>query len=391
MQTIHDLIEHIPIRHNLTSTIMLLGVAQNLFLSFVLFIKSKENTSLLYFAILILCGSLVFLDTYLCYTGIIKYVLEWNDSSEVLVLLIGPMLYFSIYGFLKRKSVSFSIGWWHFVLPIFYLISQIPFYTAPISVKLNAYLGAYYRNMGTAPVPDTFNYSYHHIKDVFDWLILLSLLLYTLLSLKLVRDERIRNAIRKKTHKSSKYIFTRNSAIILCLFFILLFIVFYLYDDDGGDHYIAIFQTLVAFANTYLIISKSKFFEKSWAADKYETLGSSQHELVFNDIDTFVIDNEYFIKKEASLKDLATQLKIHPNQISKSINSDFGSNFNHYINSKRINLAKKRLIDPLFSHLTIEAIGETVGFKSKSAFYNAFKKITGISPSKFVKSISPKL
>jgi YesN/AraC family two-component response regulator len=171
----------------------------------------------------------------------------------------------------------------------------------------------------------------------------------------------------------------------------LLFIVFYLYDDDGGDHYIAIFQTLVAFANTYLIISKSKFFEKSWAADKYETLGSSQHELVFNDIDTFVIDNEYFIKKEASLKDLATQLKIHPNQISKSINSDFGSNFNHYINSKRINLAKKRLIDPLFSHLTIEAIGETVGFKSKSAFYNAFKKITGISPSKFVKSISPKL
>jgi AraC-like DNA-binding protein len=391
MQTIHDLIEHIPIRHNLTSTIMLLGVAQNLFLSFVLFIKSKENTSLLYIAILILCGSLVFLDTYLCYTGIIKYVLEWNDSSEVLVLLIGPMLYFSIYGFLKRKSVSFSIGWWHFVLPIFYLISQIPFYTAPISVKLNAYLGAYYRNMGTAPVPDTFNYSYHHIKDVFDWLILLSLLLYTLLSLKLVRDERIRNAIRKKTHKSSKYIFTRNSAIILCLFFILLFIVFYLYDDDGGDHYIAIFQTLVAFANTYLIISKSKFFEKSWAADKYETLGSSQHELVFNDIDTFVIDNEYFIKKEASLKDLATQLKIHPNQISKSINSDFGSNFNHYINSKRINLAKKRLIDPLFSHLTIEAIGETVGFKSKSAFYNAFKKITGISPSKFVKSISPKL
>ena len=137
MQTIHDLIEHIPIRHNLTSTIMLLGVAQNLFLSFVLFIKSKENTSLLYFAILILCGSLVFLDTYLCYTGIIKYVLEWNDSSEVLVLLIGPMLYFSIYGFLKRKSVSFSIGWWHFVLPIFYLISQIKCQSFPSRIFIN--------------------------------------------------------------------------------------------------------------------------------------------------------------------------------------------------------------------------------------------------------------
>ncbi|TDS12566.1 AraC family transcriptional regulator [Maribacter caenipelagi] len=391
METIHDLIEQIPIRHNLTSTIMLLGVAQNLFLSFVLFMKSKDNKFLLYFAFLILSGAFIFLDTYLCYTGLIKYALEWNDSSEVFVLLIGPLLYFSIYCFLKRKLVSLKTGWWHFILPIGYLLSQIPFYTAPISVKLNAYLGAYYRNLGTTLVPDTFNYSYHHIKDIFDWLILFSLLLYTLLSLKLVKDERNRNTESKKTYQSSKYIFTRNSAIILSLFFILLFVVFYLYDDDGGDHYIAIFQTMVAFATSYIIISKSKFFEKSWAADKYETLGSSQHELTFHEIETFVNNNDYFIKKEASLKDLANQLKIHPNQISKTINSDFGSNFSHYINSKRVNLAKKRLIDPHFSHLTIEAIGDTVGFKSKSSFYNAFKQIANISPSQFAKSISPKL
>ncbi len=102
-------------------------------------------------------------------------------------------------------------------------------------------------------------------------------------------------------------------------------------------------------------------------------------------------NNLFYTNTQASLKNLATQLAIHPNQISKTINSDFGSNFNHYINSKRIDLAKERLVDPQFSHLTIEAIGETVGFKSKSAFYNAFKKISGISPSKFAKSISPKL
>ena len=75
----------------------------------------------------------------------------------------------------------------------------------------------------------------------------------------------------------------------------------------------------------------------------------------------------------------------------KKVKRDFGSNYNHYINNKRIELAKERLVDPKFSHLTIEAIGESVGFKSKSAFYNAFKKISGISPFKFTKSISPKL
>lgn len=391
METFHDLIEQIPIRHNFTSTIMLLGVAQNLFLSIVLFEKSKNNRLLLYFAFLLLFGTLVFLDTYLCYTGLIKHLPEWNDSSEAFVLLIGPFLYFTIYAFLKRKPISIHKGWWHLILPLGYLLSQIPFYIAPVSVKLNAYLGAYYSNLGTASVPDTFNYSYHHIKDIFDWLILFSLLLYTLLSLKLVKEERYRNDTDKAKLRSAKYIFTRNSAIILCTFFFLLFVVFYIYDDDGGDHFIAIFQTFVAFATTHIIISKSKFFEKSWAADKYETLGSSQHELTFHEIETFVNDNDYFIKKEASLKDLANQLKIHPNQISKTINSDFGSNFSHYINSKRVNLAKKRLIDPHFSHLTIEAIGDTVGFKSKSSFYNAFKKVSNISPSQFVKSISPKL
>ncbi|MEP3372188.1 MAG: helix-turn-helix domain-containing protein [Maribacter dokdonensis] len=391
MDTLQDLIAQIPIRHNFTSTIMLLGVAQNLFLSIVLFVKSMNNRLLLYFAFLLLFGTLVFLDTYLCYTGLIKHLLEWNDSSEVFVLLIGPFLYFTIYAFLKRKPISIRKGWWHLILPLGYLLSQIPFYTAPVSVKLNAYLGAYYSILGTASVPDTFNYSYHHIKDIFDWLILFSLLLYTLLSLKLVKEERYRNDTDKANLKSAKYIFTRNSAIILCTFFILLFVVFYIYDDDSGDHFIAIFQTLVAFATTYIIISKSKFFEKSWVADKYETLSNAADEVTFKEIETFVDNNLFYTNSQASLKNLATQLAIHPNQISKTINSDFGSNFNHYINSKRIDLAKERLVDPQFSHLTIEAIGETVGFKSKSAFYNAFKKISGISPSKFAKSISPKL
>ncbi|HAI41492.1 MAG TPA: hypothetical protein DCM40_26955, partial [Maribacter sp.] len=123
---------------------------------------------------------------------------------------------------MKRKPISIRKGWWHLILPLGYLLSQIPFYTAPVSVKLNAYLGAYYSNLGTASVPDTFNYSYHHIKDIFDWLILFSLLLYTLLSLKLVKEERYRNDTDKANLKSAKYIFTRNSAIILCTFFILL-------------------------------------------------------------------------------------------------------------------------------------------------------------------------
>lgn len=366
---------------------MLLGVVQSFFLSTVIFLRSKNNPPILYFGWSLLFSSIVFFDTYLCYTGLIKNVIFLNDSSEAFVLLICPFIYFTLYGITKRKSVSFRKHWFHFVLPLFYFISQIPFYLGPNSVKYNAYIGAYYPHFEFANVSTNFNYGYHFIKDVFDWLILFSFLAYIVLSFKLVREERKRT----KERNTGKYTFSRNAIVILMLLLVFVFIVFYTFDDDGGDHYIAIFQTIIAFSTTYLILSKSQFFKKSWIADKYETLSSSKSDLSFTEINDFVEKETYFLSNTASLHNLATLLNVHPNQISKAINQENKSNFNDFINEKRVSLSKIRLLDKAYAHLTIEAIGESVGFKSKSAFYNAFKKYTGSSPSSFVKSSSPKL
>lgn len=383
MQELQSVLDQIPIRHNFTSSLMFLGIVQTLFIGIVILIRSKKNYAIKYLGWSFLCSGIVFFDTYLCYTGLIKNILFLNDSTEFLVLLIFPFTYFSIYGLIKRTPMTFKVHWWHFILPAGYFLTQIPFYFAPLSVKYNAYLGAYFPDLTSVAVPETYNYSYRYFKDIFDWLILFSISLYTFISLKLVWNERRKNIANKTKSNSGKYIFTRNSAIVLLLLLIFIFSIFYSYDDDGGDHYIVFFQAIIAFATTYLIMSESRFFEKSWIADKYETIGNSKNDLNFEKIQSYVDSQDYYLLQAASLNDLASLLKVHPNQISKIINLENESNFNDYINQKRVTIAKTRLTDTRYAHLTIEAIGNSVGFKSKSAFYNAFKKHTGNSPSAF--------
>ncbi|MEM8846028.1 MAG: AraC family transcriptional regulator [Bacteroidota bacterium] len=185
------------------------------------------------------------------------------------------------------------------------------------------------------------------------------------------------------TVKTNKYLFSRNSVAILFFVFLFVFFIFYRFDNDSGDHYIGMVQTFITFTIAYIILGESRFFEKSWIADKYETLTASG--LPFDSIEALVIEKSYFESPSASLKDLAHQLNTNTNQLSKTINVHTGGNFNDYINQKRINEAKNRLLDKDFGHLTVEAIGNSVGFNSKSAFYTAFKKFTNTSPSAFLK------
>lgn len=383
MESLQYILQQIPVRHNLASHLMFLGIVQGVFLSFVILFHSKKGSATVLFGWALLVQCLVFTDTYLCYTGLIKYILHFNDSTEVFVLLIAPTIYFFIYALLERKPITFKKHWPHFLLPLLYGLSQINYYLAPIEVKLNAYLGAYYNNLGYVSVPDSFSYSFQKIKDEFRWMILFSLLFYIILAARLVFKAKSKKTFSPKNIKVDKYTFSRNTVVIFSCLLIFIFLIFLNYDDDGGDHYIGILQAIITFTTSFFIISESRFFEKSWIADKYETLTSGS--ILFDDIEKCISEDDRFLNENMSLKNLAEKLDSNTNLVSKLINSETGTNFNDYLNQKRIIIAKDRLIDNKYSHLTIEAIGLSVGFKSKSAFYTAFKKHTSTSPSMFMK------
>ncbi len=382
LEQVQPIIDQIPIRHNLVSHFMFLGIVQAYFLTLVIFLRSRSGSPIRMFGWSLLFQAIVCTDTYLCYTGLMKYSLHWNDSTEFLVLLIAPSIYFFTYALLKRKPITLKKHWIHFLVPLAYPITQIGYFSNPLSVKLNAYLDAYHPSIPMVEVPETVRFEYQVIKDEFRWLVLFSFMTYSILSIRLVLKSRKNRKLPSKNVRIDKYAFTRNTLIFLVLLLTLVFIVYLNYDDDGGDHYIVLSMTAITYISSFFVLSESRFFENSWIADKYETL--STPEIPFEAIEKACADQNYFLSTEASLKGLANRVGINANTVSQVINTEKRMNFNDFLNQKRIRVAQQRLLDTSFKHLTIEGVGQSVGFRSKSAFYSAFKKHTGVSPSMFI-------
>ena len=94
-------------------------------------------------------------------------------------------------------------------------------------------------------------------------------------------------------------------------------------------------------------------------------------------------DEKLFCDEDLTLNRMADILSLTPHQVSEFLNNVLETNFNSFINSYRIDEAKQLLMED--SERSILSVAYSVGFNSKSVFYNAFTKVTGTSPTKFRK------
>lgn len=104
------------------------------------------------------------------------------------------------------------------------------------------------------------------------------------------------------------------------------------------------------------------------------------------DFEKIVIHEKRFLNPELTLDKLAHELQLSKSYLSRTINSELGVGFIDYVNTLRVEEAKKYLLNPDFSNYTLVSIGIEAGFNSKSAFYAAFKRNTGLTPTEFKKN-----
>jgi AraC-like DNA-binding protein len=96
-------------------------------------------------------------------------------------------------------------------------------------------------------------------------------------------------------------------------------------------------------------------------------------------------ENEPYLDPNLSLRTLAEQINIHPNQLSWLLNESIGKNFNEYINHFRIAAFKSIAKDPKNANITILGLAYDCGFNSKTVFNTYFKRETGLTPKQYLK------
>jgi len=147
------------------------------------------------------------------------------------------------------------------------------------------------------------------------------------------------------------------------------------------------FTFILYVAILLLIFKNSKetaFFEEK---EKYKNKEIDQNTLATIDQKlALIIEKELFLNPNFNLEEAAKELKVTKHLLSQYVNEILGKSFSNLIKEYRIEKAKRLLETE--KNYTIESLGYDSGFTSKSTFFTAFKKITGLTPAEYQKAYS---
>lgn len=401
---------------NFLSVLILIGSAQGLFLALALvFMRRGNRRANPLLAALLLTLSVLLIDGFLNVTAydsryprLIALIWPWN-------FLVGPFLYFYVRELSSPKRPVFSWGTiLHFLPAIVFALFPILFYSMSANETAPGWASS------ISPLKGTQLFT----QNVVPLLVVLQKVVYYLLSFLLVMaySSRIKQSFSSLETISLSWLRT-----LLLLFFSLCFLFtffsfiaapFGIYREIGYLLYLGtaavtyvmafkailqpeIFTRIEAARQVELIRADEGMvpdapalapdmpqeaagmmfrekYQKSWLTDERAT------EIVRRLLRLMETEKSY-LEAELTLPELAAKLSVSPHHLSQVINRETNKSFFDFVNEYRVQEAKRLLGSPKHGHLSILGIALDAGFNSKSAFYTAFGKHIGMTPSEFKK------
>jgi len=105
-------------------------------------------------------------------------------------------------------------------------------------------------------------------------------------------------------------------------------------------------------------------------------------------IEHYIQTHSFFRRQGVTINDLAAEVGISPRHVSYVLNNHFDQRFTDFINAYRVNYLITRFLNNNWRELSLEGLAKEAGFASRTTFFMAFKKHTGLNPTEYIQKIS---
>lgn len=183
--------------------------------------------------------------------------------------------------------------------------------------------------------------------------------------------------------------------LVICTTILLIFAAYvWAYAGITRGSYISgpLYFSLILYLVIFILLYRKKANDlSSFAGQKYgdRKLDEEDTQRVIARLQMVMETKALFRNSSLKVDDLAREISIPGHQLSRILNDSLQKNFTLFVNEYRVNAACKMLSQQ--TNFTIEAVGEEVGFNSKSTFFAAFKKIKGLTPNAYIRETTPDL
>jgi len=365
----------------ITNIIAIITVAQ-LLLFAVFLISAKKNRGFDKAALaLFLLANGIFILNFLAFRyseTILAYSINFFFIGGTFGFLFGPLLYLYTKAVTTKEFSFTKKNLLHFIPFIaVFCLTLIRFQFQPYETKLEIFNTGLYSRTGVV---------------LYLSLMHLITLTYLVISFLIVRNK---NLTLKGYYSSLDKINFNWLKLVVSAFFIMWIVdiinmaasLLGINSTDSKEllTFISLFINFV-FANL-LILKNLRLPEMEEVAEthKYEksplTL-QNKNEILFK-LEKLMKQEKLFLNSSLNLGEVAQKLSVVPRYLSQVINEIKGQNFYDFVNSYRIEEAKKILSDPAHNSEKILSVLYECGFNSKSVFNTVFKKNTGVTPSEF--------
>ena len=355
----------------------LLGAAQGLLLSLALLgVRSDNKTSNRLLAALTCAISIGVSGAVLLTSAYVFYFPHLSRLHQPFSFLAPPLLFLYIRTLTSPKEKLETKDFLHFIPFVVVLVFLLPYYFQSGAGKLRVLSFEYIGQLD----------QWYYIRSaLFITQFLVYLVLIALTIIKYSRNVKQQASPRDKAVLFEIRFFVIASSI-LWVAIILRFTI-----QTIPNLLVPLGASLLVYAWGYLKMRRpapqtlQKDEPDELSAKKYEKslLPPQRSERYLNKLLEFMEKERPFTDGDLTIQKLADRLSIPAPHLSQTINERLSKSFPDFINSYRIEEAKKRLLDPAFKHLSILGIAEDVGFSSKSSFNAVFKKHTEMTPSEF--------